>query len=269
MPCALVENADYPDYLKAILKEIEAGNDDRLKTCACRLKTPLTDEGCPILDEDQKIGGFPFCWTLSSPGDVGKETRNPVKLTLKQAMWLYWQSKSFESKGSYTESGNGAYPICKSMNYKYDAVKLRKNNIENGLEYKGDKKQLVCAHTLSFDYSVNVTRGNPICPPNASIVTLAYAFGTNNKYVKEGNTYYFYPEFRAGNTGGYDGNTDTLNLFGLCDDCFVGDVHLTCSVSGENSSEISILGESIAYSVFYCTDGDESPPTMFRIKINT
>jgi hypothetical protein len=33
-----------------------SGNDDVFKACACGLKTPTNDEGCPILDEDGKVG---------------------------------------------------------------------------------------------------------------------------------------------------------------------------------------------------------------------
>lgn len=263
MPCKI--DPMYPDYLKQLLKEIEYGADEKLKLCACSLKTPETREGCPILDDEEKKGAFPFCWVEGSPASVGKKTKYPLKLTLKQAMWLYWQSKSFESKGSYTE--NGGYPICGSANYSYKAAKLRKNNIEDGLEYQGDKKQLVCPHVLSFDYNIDVTRGNPVCAGGSIVRTIAYAFGDNNIYVKQGGAYYFYPEFRAGNTGAYDGNTDTLDLFGLCDNCFMGDANLTCRVSGESSASISILGERISYSVFYCTDGDERAPAMFDIKI--
>lgn len=100
MPCALTEPDNYPDYLKSYLKEITAGNDDELKACACSLKTPTTEEGCPILDEDGKVGAFPFCVTNIANISVGGICGGPEwyacsyeqgsGLTLKQAMQMYW-----------------------------------------------------------------------------------------------------------------------------------------------------------------------------------
>jgi hypothetical protein len=91
MPCALISNADYPDYLKKILKEIEVGNDDNLKYCACSLRTPTTNGGCPILDEDDKVVAYPFCTTYS---EAPPTNYSYVKLTHKEAMELYWKTKS-------------------------------------------------------------------------------------------------------------------------------------------------------------------------------
>ena len=66
MSCALTDEGNYPDYLKAILRQIAAENNDTLQECACYLKSPTTEDGCLIVDEDGKIGGFPFCWKLVS-----------------------------------------------------------------------------------------------------------------------------------------------------------------------------------------------------------
>jgi len=38
MPCG-TSNSNYPDYLKSIIKAIEAGNDETLKACACNLRS--------------------------------------------------------------------------------------------------------------------------------------------------------------------------------------------------------------------------------------
>jgi hypothetical protein len=54
MPCAITEPGGYPDYLKSILKTIATENNDTLKACACSLRSPVSDEGCLILDEDNK-----------------------------------------------------------------------------------------------------------------------------------------------------------------------------------------------------------------------
>ena len=90
MACGLTSGADYPDYLKAILKGIEAGNDDEAKACACSLRTPTTDEGCPITDEDGKLLAFPFCLDTTAPAIDPNYERNDLALTYKQAMKFYW-----------------------------------------------------------------------------------------------------------------------------------------------------------------------------------
>ena len=93
MPCALISDADYPDYIKKMLKIINVGDDNTLKACACSLRSPVTDEGCPVVDEDGKIGLFPFCVTQA--GQVGNNTSNPVGMSLKDVMTLYWKPKTF------------------------------------------------------------------------------------------------------------------------------------------------------------------------------
>ena len=104
MPCALTSDADYPDYLKSILKEIEAGNDEELKACACALRSPVTDEGCPVVDEDGKVGAFQSCVieTDSDPALLrdGFIQFYPVGVSLKQAMKWIWKSRAFTGSGS-------------------------------------------------------------------------------------------------------------------------------------------------------------------------
>ena len=88
MPCALTEPDNYPDYLKKILKEIDVGSDDELKDCACDLKSLVDDEGCLIVDENNKIGGFPFC--IAEGNNVGPTTPRPLGFSMKQIMRMYW-----------------------------------------------------------------------------------------------------------------------------------------------------------------------------------
>jgi len=95
MPCALVEPDNYPDYLKSILKEINAGNDSESKACACQLKTPVNDEGCLITDEDGKVLAFPFCLDEENPNLSSSEYNgvfytSDIGLSYKDAMNLYW-----------------------------------------------------------------------------------------------------------------------------------------------------------------------------------
>lgn len=136
MPCALTEPDNYPDYLKSYLKEIAVGNNEELKTCACQLKTPLNNEGCPIVDEDGKVGAFPFCVTNIANISVGGICGGPEwyacsyeqgsGLTLKQAMRMYWLTvgikigtiKASDNK-VLTEiggiPGDGGSPICSNI----------------------------------------------------------------------------------------------------------------------------------------------------------
>jgi hypothetical protein len=88
MPCGLTSGADYPDYLKGILKEIAVGNDGDLKACACSLRSPVNNEGCPILDEDGKVGAFPFC--VSEWPEYGTSP-----LSLKTIMIAFWRVKTW------------------------------------------------------------------------------------------------------------------------------------------------------------------------------
>ena len=95
MPCALTEPGNYPDYLKSILKRIDVENDTESKTCACSLRTPVDDEGCPITDSDGKLGAFPFCST------AGSLLRDEYALDLKDTMSAFWRVKAWK----YTING--------------------------------------------------------------------------------------------------------------------------------------------------------------------
>jgi len=53
MACGLTSDPNYPDYLKSILKEIEIGNDETLKACACNLKS--------YIDVNTKPYALPYC----------------------------------------------------------------------------------------------------------------------------------------------------------------------------------------------------------------
>ena len=210
MPCAS-SNVDYPDYLKNILKQIEAGNDTTLKNCACSLKSPVTDEGCPVVDEDGKVGAFPLCWEFTEDTSlVGDGTLNPIKLTLKDAMWLYWQSKDFTQTFKYIEVG-GCGP-CSTPIAIHD---YKKKKYERYVE---QDKELVCKKERSLIYDLKFTGkysgggDPPVCvtSENSYDYSLAGFFfnmyqdfcGVNppevpvyQYYIKEGNDYYFYPSF--------------------------------------------------------------------------
>lgn len=209
MPCPA--NLDYPDYLKSILKQIEAENDNELKACACSLKSPTTDEGCLILDENNNVGAFPFCWEFTEDTSlVGDGTLNPIKLTLKDAMWLYWQSKDFTQTLRYIEFGN-----CGPCSTPIAIENYKEKKYER---YVDKDKELVCRKERSLIYNIkatfNYSAGGdpPVCTTsqNSYDYSLGGFFfnmyqdfcGVNppqvpvyQYYIKEGNDYYFYPSF--------------------------------------------------------------------------
>lgn len=161
MPCALAEPGNYPDYLKAILKEIAAGNDDELKACACSLRTPTTDEGCIIPDEDGKLLAFPFCLTDSPPplpySFEGYVTS--VGLSYKDAMKLYW-SKTINMKftGYKTVASsppNVDCPVCRSTG----STSFSSDKLSN--------KDLVCGSSKGGSVDTKCLEGS--CQPGYTI----------------------------------------------------------------------------------------------------
>lgn len=205
MACALTPGADYPDYLKNILTEINSGNDNDLKACACSLKSPVTDEGCTILDEDGKIGAFPFCSTLVTDG-VGDNTDYPLKLTLKQMMKLYWQTSTWAFSAESFSTSLGA--LCNDCRHTYSITQNRRSTswYGTGNDLKIPPfKYLVCPSAFLYTAKSSGQTCCPPVPPNPPCIPMSnseyavaqmFSTATNQiKYKKEGDTYYFYPHF--------------------------------------------------------------------------
>ena len=208
MPCAI--NSDYPDYLNSILKEIAAGNDTTLKNCACALRSPVTDEGCPVVDEDGKVGGFPFCWNLVSEGEVGYNTYYPLKMTMKQAMSLYWNSKSLDASKT---TGN-----CKAVETVDGCRDILKGGSASAFEVVRagkKKKEFVCFYPLWFQNQSSTSTSTGCLNDTVADITLQLIFFTTNsigiccffpdkgRYVKNGNEYDFYPSLYFGTLWSY------------------------------------------------------------------
>lgn len=190
MPCALLENADYPGYLKTILKEIAVGNDENLKACACQLKSPLNGEGCPILDEDGKLGAFPFCieTTTSDPKNIQVvqsiiNLKKPyrVGLKLKELMNLYWRVKDFKITGSTitTNNLNCSPPPQPPPFWQKNSFQ---NSITKNTQNLNSIKNLFCfdslpetiTHTAKGNYSDSQGNSFPILEQNAFIFNLKF-----------------------------------------------------------------------------------------------
>ena len=194
MGCKLTQSEGLPDYLRKILKEIDEGDDQDLKDCACKLVTPVTDEGCEIQDEDKKVGAFPFCSTLVTDG-VGDNTDYPLKLTLKQAMDLYWQT----TKWNYVASANGSY-CTSSTNINFTGNKRISQNFVDEVGPPPPQKNLVCRNSFQYltDYTGQICGKDGCQPLSDNNVVACSMFESLNlpmKYKKEGNIYYFYPYF--------------------------------------------------------------------------
>lgn len=211
MSCPI--NESYPGYLKSILKEIAAGNDPVLKACACNLKSPKTTEGCAVVDEDNRIGGFPFCWEFTEDlSKVGDGTFNPIKLKLKDAMFLYWLSKNTSQQISWTEPDVTCTPSLVDVYIKIISNNMLKTDPSTGEPIKA-KKELVCRKNITVNSKYISSGGCPTAPQDYSydfiigeFFAVAAGFclesvSLKQYYIREGNEYYFYPSFVYGYNG--------------------------------------------------------------------
>jgi len=221
MPCPLTSDFDYPDYIKDILKEINNGDSKELKSCACQMVTPVSEDGCILTDEDNKVGLFPFCCTLVTDG-VGDDTEYPLKLTLKQAMNLYWQTTTWKFSATAQSSSGGAFGCGNSYNLNYTQNKKITSSTSD-VGPPPPSKNLVCFNFFRYTSDSNgswcgVDGCTTISYTNSIICSIFETFSNQMKYKKEGNIYYFYPKFYLGALGTYGtcaGTTTTIATY--CD----------------------------------------------------
>jgi hypothetical protein len=200
MPCGLTSNLDYPDYIKTILRTINIGNDTDLKACACGIRSPLTTDGCPVIDEDGKVGAFPFCWTYTENSSLfGTRTGYPLKLSLKQAMDFYWKTMSFP-KGSIVVNGSQSHCGDDSESITLTpGTLLRYKPIANDpyLIYQTNQTDLVCAGLIEgnfestfggYAYGYGYISAFGLIQDGVVVVNPGY-------YTKVGEEYFFYPNF--------------------------------------------------------------------------
>ena len=172
MACALTEPGNYPDYIKNMLKGINVGNDTDLKNCACSLRTPLTDEGCPVIDKDGKVGVFRAC-IYKNLECYGSEFDYPcpANWTLKNAMDIHWRIKTIQVQVSMTgkrlkTGGNDpTYDPPETFSQTYTLNRCVFISIENDgvpiTKLLTKKEELVCPHVFYKFISILNEPGDP------------------------------------------------------------------------------------------------------------
>jgi len=197
MSCPILSPKGYldqfPNYLTQILKNIANGDNEDLKSCACKLQIPTDpDTGCFVsLDEDGRIGAFPFCCNYTAINPLGMMSGGyqyyQLRLTLNQMMKLYWNTK----KAKYLTYSNACCPEIPSIGCGapvYDAE---------------DKENRVClGHGLQVFTVGSVNDYTKKCNEGSGggyfAIFLPDELNTPACYMhKEGDECYFYPKMGA------------------------------------------------------------------------
>ena len=207
MSCASNLTENFPSYLVAILKEIQSGNDDTLKTCACQLIIPTASAGCFITDNSGKNGAFPFCLINGKPEETGKDTDYPISFDLSDLMKWYWTGDKYKIKVNWngTERGDCGRSGAETQTANFDFQ-------ESNFLSEKDKKKRVCTQsapngTASFSGktvyywpSTNPCCGNPPdCPEPFTVnFTTSFQIGIDfpNTYIEDNGT--VWPKFIYG-----------------------------------------------------------------------
>lgn len=185
MACSLTSNSNYPDYLKSILKEIDIGNDEDLKDCACGLRS--------YIDVNVKPYVLPYCVTSVNGEDNELYTTlndylisQGATTTLQPIDPQKMMELQFKYKGfTLNINGNGYRPsiTCDGENPVSESFNFSGNIILN----KSDetKKHQVCN---MFQFNGNcLTNGNIGCDDNPPEWV-----GWNANIPAFGNHYYFF-----------------------------------------------------------------------------
>jgi hypothetical protein len=106
---------EVPSYLRKILAEINNGDNEELKTCACQMQiVRAANEGCIIVDENNRVALFPFCLINGVPPETGPGTNYPISFNLADFTKWYWTGDKFRIKFTWsgTERGDcGRYGV--------------------------------------------------------------------------------------------------------------------------------------------------------------
>jgi hypothetical protein len=99
----------FPSYLDSLIKEINYGTSNAKKNCVCNLKIPKKEDGCPVLDSNNKAAGFNECLIIDNPPSTGPDTNFPFSMNLADISKIYWQGKKWKmtfSVSSWDETGD-------------------------------------------------------------------------------------------------------------------------------------------------------------------
>lgn len=162
-------------------------------------------------------GYFPRCIPTGSP-----DTAITIKLTLVQAMTLFWRVKKFEAKtngsASYSGGPNGS---PSTAIYTSDYAEIP--NFENYYPTPDTEEDIVCdanegTRAFNNDNSGSIQQyGNTL--PMGSF--MQYSFNQEFSAVKESVNGFYYPYFTF-NVGVFDTNNYGYNYVGNCNLSFYG-----------------------------------------------
>jgi hypothetical protein len=151
----------FPSYLDNLIKEIEQGSDKNKKQCACSLKVQRNNDGCPILDDDDKAGGFNECLNIGTPPESGPDTNYPFSMNLSEISKIYWQGKKWKmtfSVSSWNETGD----CGRSSVFSQDGTN---NPKESNIIAPEDLKERICS--ASFQTASTSVNGKSKVKPNS------------------------------------------------------------------------------------------------------
>lgn len=149
MPCPIIDNQKFPDYLERVLKRIQVENDNNLKSCACQLATPAVD-GCPIIFDSNKAGAFKGCLNrddslVYTVYDAFNTSETSITES-KDSMAIWWLLKSIQFTSTWSiyinewNQGSGV-----------ETVTIDKGTNGIGEEYLTiEPKKRVCLHHQRF-----------------------------------------------------------------------------------------------------------------------
>lgn len=194
MPCPIIENAKYPNYLETILKTIQVENNDELKSCACNLVSPTRLDGCPIIFDTNKLGLFKSCLDRDSSLVYtvydSFETFETSIVDSKNSLAIWWLLKSIKFTATwdiYIDEFNNGSGV--------DTYEISNGTNGIGEEYLTIRpKKRVCLNSERFF-------STPPPSLNTSIYSSVWPFILNDEEIAVSLSFSVLAEEIAGSTG--------------------------------------------------------------------
>lgn len=155
-------NISFPSYLDSLIKEISNGTDKSKKICACNLKIPKKEDGCPILDSNGKAGGFNECLIIDNPGSTGPDTNFPFSMNLAEISKIYWQGKKWTMNFSVS-SWNETADCGRKATFTQDG---QNNPKDTNIITPEEIKERICS--TSFEQASTSLNGKVKSKPNST-----------------------------------------------------------------------------------------------------